>query len=386
MITQLSFSTKPSFISLTHSISIQQRSEPTVHYPILDGLRGFACLIVVFTHNFGFTNYFFFGWFSVDLFFVISGFLITRSLLQTKEQSHYFRNFYFKRILRIFPLYYLTLIFFFWIVPHINNFPIDMNYYVANQWWFWTYLQNWFIIFKTPGNATNVIQHFWSLAVEEQFYLVWPWIILLIKKPKNILAFTAFLLLAVIALRFLVWALQIKGLNYQGLYNFTRIDGICAGSMLAILWYNGSRFLEKNLTTLVFVLAGFNFLFFFFNQHYHFTFPYLAIVGYATFAVLFALLVYESVKGRNKILNLFFGNTILRFVGKISFSYYILHWPVFKIFYSPVYDWLDNHSSFSDYSVKLITSSLLTIAGFFISICSYYGFERHFLKMKKVFN
>jgi len=342
--------------------------------------------MVVLTHNFEFTRFFFFGWLGVDLFFVISGFLITQILLETKEKPHYIRNFYLKRLLRIFPLYYLTLIFFFVIVPHIKNFPLDMSYYIDHQWWFWAYLQNWFLIFYDPGNTTTVIQHFWSLAVEEQFYLLWPWIILFVRKPKHLLLIAGTLLLLVIATRFTLWTLKIRDLNYMGLYTFTRIDGICIGSMLAVFRYSKSNFLEKYFTGIVLFLAGLNFVFYFFNKPFHFTFPYLAIVGYTTFAILLALLVDECIKGKNKLLNFVFGNRILRFFGKISYSFYVLHLPVLFIFYDRIYNWAIATYSFSDYQIRFAVSTFLTLVGLGVSILSYYGIERHFLKIKKIFS
>ncbi|MBL0272153.1 MAG: acyltransferase [Chitinophagaceae bacterium] len=93
------------------------------YYPSLDGLRGVAILLVVFLHNFGFMNYFFFGWLGVDLFFVLSGFLITDILLKTLDKPNFLRNFYMRRILRIFPLFYLTLIIFLLIIPNIKVSP-----------------------------------------------------------------------------------------------------------------------------------------------------------------------------------------------------------------------------------------------------------------------
>ena len=80
------------------------------YYPALDGLRGIAIIMVVIFHNFNFTNYFFFGWLGVDLFFVLSGLLITEILIKTSGKPGFLRNFYLRRILRIFPLYYLILI------------------------------------------------------------------------------------------------------------------------------------------------------------------------------------------------------------------------------------------------------------------------------------
>lgn len=355
-----------------------------IHYPALDGLRGIAILLVVFYHNFGYFEYFFFGWLGVDLFFVLSGFLITQILLNTVNHPGYLRNFYMKRVLRIFPLYYLSLIIFFIILPRIKNFPLDLSYYVENQGWFWAYLQNWFLIFRDPGNTTTVLQHFWSLAVEEQFYLLWPWVILLVRKPKFLLALAGFLLLAVIAVRFTVWTMHLKDLNYFGLYTFTRIDGICIGSMLAILIYMRSAFLEKYFTLVVLALAAFNFIFYFFNRANEYSFPYLAIVGYTTFAIMFALLIYEAIKQRTRIVNLILELPLLRFFGKISYGFYIFHWPIFLIFYDKVSSWFENQ--WPGKMTVLLTATLLTIAGILVSVISYYAFEIHFLKLKRKYN
>jgi len=354
-----------------------------VYYPSLDSLRGIACLLVVFTHNFGFTKFFFFGWLSVDLFFVISGFLITEVLLITKDRRNFIGNFYLKRFLRVVPLYYLVLAFFFFIAPLIKNFPLDLSDYIANQWWFWAFLQNWFLIFHNFGHTTSVIWHFWSLGVEEQFYILWPWVILLLKKPKYLLIFSGMLLLAVIATRFTLWTYHIQDLNYFGLYTFTRIDGICIGSMLALLKYIHSDFLRKYDSIVVLTLAGFNFLFFFLNRQNDNTLPYLAIVGYTTFAVMIAMLVFETIREENKIINFVLSFSFLRFIGKISFSFYVLHWPVYQVFYGYTSGRIRKNFQITEHTVQMATSIILTLAGLIVSIFFYYFFEKQFLKLKK---
>src|ERR1043165_244152 len=173
------------------------------YYPALDGLRGVAILLVIFLHNFRFSNYFFFGWLGVDLFFVLSGFLITDILLSTSGSKNFLRHFYVRRFLRIFPIYFLTIIFCLFILPSLSN-TVQIDYYVHNQIWLWTFTQNWLYIFKPPA-GTPILLHFWSLAVEEQFYIIWPIIIMLVKKPKLLLRIAAILLLAVMITRILLW-------------------------------------------------------------------------------------------------------------------------------------------------------------------------------------
>src|SRR5512144_2577839 len=90
------------------------------YYPALDGLRGIAIILVICCHNFDFIPYLRFGWIGVDLFFVLSGFLITDILLQTRDDKNYLQNFYLRRILRIFPLYYGVLLLFFALAPALQ--------------------------------------------------------------------------------------------------------------------------------------------------------------------------------------------------------------------------------------------------------------------------
>jgi len=166
------------------------------HLPALDGLRGIAILLVVILHGtealnrvqpvergvLAVTNV---GYTGVDLFFVLSGFLITGILLGAKGAPGYFRNFYARRVLRIFPLYYTYLILIFVILPFLPvTLPATYAELHAHQAWYWTYLSN---VFNAANDGWRVdgalTGHFWSLAVEEQFYLIWPAVVLALS-PK----------------------------------------------------------------------------------------------------------------------------------------------------------------------------------------------------------
>ncbi len=155
--------------------------------PALDGLRGIAIILVMLHH---FTNYrptsgidgligsvVFFWWTGVDLFFVLSGFLITGILLDTRGSERYFTTFYARRILRIFPLYYLVLFLAFVVLP---KFPAVHPVLAGQadlppQWPYWLYLTNFSIADRGWGHGWVDVG--WSLAIEEQFYLVWPLVI-----------------------------------------------------------------------------------------------------------------------------------------------------------------------------------------------------------------
>jgi peptidoglycan/LPS O-acetylase OafA/YrhL len=352
-----------------------------IHYPALDGLRGLAILLVVVYHNFGFINVFFFGWLGVDLFFVLSGFLITDILLKTVGKKDYLRNFYVRRMLRIFPLYYLCLILFLIVLPK-TNLQFNVQYYIDHQVWIWTYLQNWIYTFQNPGQ-TNTLNHLWSLAVEEQFYLLWPLAVLFIRNTKYLLLFISLILAAVLGLRLWAWMHQVADLAYFNLFTFTRIDGICIGCMIALLQRVNPNFLKRYTTAIVLFFAFMNFVFFFVNRRYQFAFPYLALAGYTTFAMMFGLLVNEAVTNKTKLVNFLFNIPVLKFFGKISYGFYIFHWPVYILLGPYLFPWVSKFVSGS--LLQFTVSVLATLAAVCISWLSYQYFEKYFLKLKDRF-
>jgi peptidoglycan/LPS O-acetylase OafA/YrhL len=191
------------------------------------------------------------------------------------------------------------------------------------------------------------------------------------------------LLLFVMIFRFFIWTFRIEDLAYFNLYTFSRIDGICIGCMLSLVQRINPGFLKKFTPAIVFAMAALNFIFYFFNRRFHFTFPYLAIVGYTTFAMLFALLINEAVTQQNRIINFIFNNGILKFFGKISYGLYIYHWPVYLLLGPYMIKW--TQLNISQFSSQLLASVIGTLAAIFISFISFRYYESYFLKLKDRF-
>jgi peptidoglycan/LPS O-acetylase OafA/YrhL len=206
------------------------------HIPQLDVLRGIAVLEVMLYHatdvapHLPLRALFRHGYAGVDLFFVLSGFLITGILARTRENEGYFTNFYARRILRIWPLYYALLLFSFVLLPAIEPQLKAAIFRQTHPWQsFPFFLQNLFL----NGNAYDTLRVTWSLAIEEQFYLVWPIVVWL--APRRLLK------------PFAVGALLLSGaLRWSVLYGLippliiytntlTRLDGLALGAFLA-LW------------------------------------------------------------------------------------------------------------------------------------------------------
>jgi peptidoglycan/LPS O-acetylase OafA/YrhL len=209
----------------------------------LDGVRGLAVLLVLALH---------FqlpagptladrwvhvaqavGYGGVDLFFVLSGFLITGVLLDAKGASGYFRTFYIRRALRVLPLYYGTLVVLLWIAPLAGPDAAAMSAMLhMRQWWYWLHASNFLGILTIRWSAPFYTAHFWSLAIEEQFYALWPVIVLLCGR-RRLLQICASGCVLALALR---GALALAGVREKWIYEFTpaRMDTLLIGAALAV--------------------------------------------------------------------------------------------------------------------------------------------------------
>lgn len=325
--------------------------QPHQRFPPLDGIRGLAILLVMLYHFFElylpehvFIDVVVFGlassgWFGVDLFFVLSGFLITGILYDSKGSERYFLNFYARRTLRIFPLYYAALILFFVVFPQIPH-PLAQAYVAdsaPDQLWFWTYLTN----FRIAGNGlwydALVPNVFWSLAIEEQFYLVWPLVVLLCHR-KTLMGVCIGLIMTAFAVRL---AFTLSGAEPLTTFVITpaRMDCLAVGALLALV-VRGD--LEVSRRTLLakrscLLLGAVLLALAVPDQGLHWNNPLTHTLGMTLLALFFgALLMWTYGADKEAWIRGVFESRFMRTAGKYSYSMYIFHGPAgtfVKVFY-----------------------------------------------------
>jgi peptidoglycan/LPS O-acetylase OafA/YrhL len=217
------------------------------HQPELDGVRGLAILGVLLAHgvfNLGvvprtlagdaLATIFVPGWGGVDLFFTLSGFLITGILLRGRRRKQYFSSFYMRRVLRIFPIYYLFLIGTLLLVNGTKSHT--MAFVTPKGFWNWApyffYLQNWPVFWQNWGAMGTLWGAYWSLAVEEQFYLIWPTVVRFIDLRAIFWICIGGFLLGWPERAFMIFHV---GLHFGIMqWPFSRLDGLFLGAAIAI--------------------------------------------------------------------------------------------------------------------------------------------------------
>ena len=352
--------------------------------PELDSLRGIACLMVLFFHGFAnryipehlnaaervFVAIWRYGFTGVNLFFVLSGFLITGILLETRNQADYYRRFYIRRALRILPLYYgiLLLLIVVW-KAGLTDRPISWAFLGFSA----IYLANTTPLFGVPIQFGVL----WSLAVEEHFYLLWPALVRRLKtKALVILAF----LLCVAALAFRFAAFH-SGSDVFGFYTWMVCDGLSMGALLAIAirHFQQGRRVMLRIATLAFayaVLCGVVERF----ATARYTGAALQISGSNAFygaALIAALLLCSRYGIRSR---------VLEFFGEISYGLYLVHMLVFDIFdamarrYFPVL--APEHLTFPLASLRFSLVAAVAIGSAWLSR---WYFEERFLRLKDRF-
>jgi peptidoglycan/LPS O-acetylase OafA/YrhL len=364
----------------------------SAHYASLDGLRGIAFLLVFF-HHYGLSSHSRQpmiltlewlaggGWAGVDLFFVLSGFLITGILLDTRDGRYYFRNFYARRILRIFPLFYGVLLLLLLATP------------ILHLYWRLGHILYFFYLGNIAGHidpslnfvlpAVN-LTHTWSLAVEEQFYVVWPLVILLVSDCRTLIKTCC----GLIGFGFVLRAgllLAAPGPSMEWSYGElpTHADGLLCGAILAVLirtvavqelvrrsrWIVALAF--AGLAGLAVINGGLN---------YHTRS--MTLFVYPLLAVFFSGILLRTLQP-GTLFNSVGNRRVLRFFGKYSYGMYIYHQILSPFTFR--YLRMSQRLLHSVVLGGLAYVALALVGTTAVSVLSYQMYESKFLKLKSRF-
>lgn len=365
---------------------MSETNQRPAHIPALDGVRGIAVLLVMLGHFLirewwadpqwyallqG-------GWLGVDLFFVLSGFLITGILLDTKGRSNYWSNFYRRRILRIFPLYYTVVI--------ITWFS---TYFIENQrpagydsfWWFFGFAPNIAIALKNEWSWHSHIfnlNHLWSLAVEEQFYIFWPLIVRFVP-IRYLLALCALLVYFSTGLRHWTDDLMHTSMSRASyVLPYCRMDGLAAGSFLAIFFrLQLQHFIpfDKWIVRILFCWMGYRIGDGLWNGNTQ----YLATLTALFFASFLYLALNQNPGARVRRLC---ENAFLRHLGKFSYGLYIFH-QMFEYFWHDLFRDTLLESGLGPVWSQILYIPLAFAGTYLLARISWVVLEQPFLRLKQ---
>lgn len=349
----------------------------------LNGLRAIAALAVVISHTtlalaqFD-LNPFLFGKtvlgapkgyllasHGVTIFFVLSGFLITYLLFLEKNKNEInIKTFYLRRVLRIWPLYYLYLVL---VLISLFFFKNEMvSFYILLYYVFFSANIPFVLNMALP-----FLDHFWSIGVEEQFYLFWPWIVKKIK--SNLLQILLFLVVFQNCIRVALWFFY-PGSTWAIFSIVNRFDCMMIGGIGAILYYNNNKLFLKitdnkfsqSLALLILVLLMLN------------KFHTNAIIDAFLISLVALTLIIGQINIKNRIVN--FNHSIFDFFGKISFGIYVYH-PLIIFYFTMIYKNLVVDGLLKYFIVygSVITTTIL------VAYLSYHYYEMQFIKLKNKF-
>lgn len=349
--------------------------------PELDGVRGMAMAAVFLFHCAPKTGIVaidaFHGslWPAIDVFFALSGFLITRNLLDDRDNVHRFRNFYINRILRIVPAYLLVLFVIFALLP-LNATMARAVDDVPHIGWFLSYTFNFKIAFDNGWPDNHLMNHFWSLCVEEQFYLLWPLFVYLLHERWRVHLVVGIFAVALAAELWFLWQDAHWAVTHSQL--LTRLDSVTIGAAMAFLhrsayrasvlpWMGRAFYLSSAVLVFCAVAkSGLRFT----GWHAH------AIVQ-PMLMVWSASLVYLLVNARPQFprLNWTFRRPAFLFLGKYSYGIYLFHWIVYMSFVELGAFGPGTGSAWGDFGVVAVLTIIL-------ALLSYHGLEKRCLRLK----
>ena len=352
-----------------------------IYFHNLNGVRFIAAFFVIICHVELIKKYYnidnfraetiFLGGLGVDLFFVLSGFLITFLLLKEKEQFFKidYKAFYMRRILRIWPLYYVVVILSLFILPNFDIFSIPLLHSKFNPSTDWLYVLLFFILMLP--NVLFFIKpiHFatqtWSIGTEEQFYLIWP---LLISKTKKYKVLFVSVLVTYWIFYFFINSSFFDDFRsidiFRNFYSLFKIDVLTIGAFAAILCFEKNTILDKIINFKVFIVAILLLLYFYTNEN--------LFVERIVYSLLFALLILNLVNLQSLSTVLEF--KVINYLGKISYGIYMYH----LILIVMILNILIKLNCFNNILLYVLSFTVTIV----VSSLSYEYIEKPFLKLK----
>jgi peptidoglycan/LPS O-acetylase OafA/YrhL len=361
--------------------------------PALDGLRGIAILAVFFRHYAGGLEktasssslhvlgmLFNFGWSGVDLFFVLSGFLITGILYDTQGAPGYYKNFYARRVLRIFPPYYLLAAIYLLLTPVLAahwkwghlSFLVYLGYPVALMW-------------PALNEVSPLVHitHLWSLCAEEQFYLIWPWTTAKLRTSAAIIRACLAVALFAMLLRTAIWVTGWPDITWTHDFLPCRMDALAVGAAIAIAFRGPlkNRLLRSALPVFLLSASGVILICCLRRTTDHGD-PLIATVGFTMIAVCYGALLVLALR-QGSLPQRFLSLPILRIFGRFSYAMYLFDFPL-TVFLSPRRDFFiaTTHSFALGSAVFLIFCLLLNLA---VAAVSFYLLESPIMRLKARF-
>jgi peptidoglycan/LPS O-acetylase OafA/YrhL len=385
---QFSTDQRSTLMRITSSHGSFARMPSSFRFPNLDGLRFIAASLVIVHHaenckallGLPYTDHLEqwdqLGHLGVLLFFVISGFLITYLLLKEEQTLGKFniRSFQMRRILRIWPLYFLTVLLSLFVLPFIpllhlpdthaaivlDNWPAKLGLFVA-------FLPSW--VTAMAGPVPDAM-HLWSIGTEEHFYLLWPLLLLLFKRFRPALMIAVFIGYALVY-RLLAPGFEAHGTVQWYLFKYWvnfNIDTMAVGAFMALLFLRQSPLLKLLVDTRIFIAVLL------------ITIATMAIdpkelVGYRVYSILFGLLVINL--AANPRLARLLEHPALRYLGKISYGIYVYHIAITMLVLHVFVD--------LGMSIALLPYPFIFLLSIAVSWASHRYFESWFLRMRDRF-
>lgn len=356
----------------------------TVYFQNFNPIRFFAALLVIVHHveqikmEFHFPNHFYgsialIGKLGVVLFFVLSGFLITYLILTEEKETGNIsiKDFYMRRVLRIWPLYYLILVLAFFILPNIDFFQIpslSLNHFSLKLVFFFLLMPN---IIHALGAGVAYANQTWSIGTEEQFYIIWP---IIMKFSKNKIRSILYVLFGYLVIKLIF--IEFKSnftivANLSKIWSLFCIDCMSIGAIFAYIRFVENNVLKKYFTNYfvqVFSILGVVLLIFLDTRFGLFT--------YDVYGLIFGVILFNLSYKSTSLFNI--NSKSLDYLGKISYGLYMYHPIVIIIALKLLID-LKIYNGITLYILTILLSILF-------SHMSYLFFEKRFLKLKSKYS